>query len=164
MKTRHAILGALLASGPLLLSPSDAGAGIVSGFYTAPNPTLSVTSKFTVGIFGNELVSFTGSDFCGSAYHELGGTTPGISVTCGHTVFVGIWQPGPDGGGVWAQSVTLLSTPGGFQVSLSNVGDVSGSFDVGCGSPSGELYAYDLDDGLLIAGASVSSFACVRFL
>ena len=157
MKTRNAILGALLASGPLLVLPSDA----VAGYTTPPAPSLTVTSTFTVGIFRHEIVTFSGSDYCGSSYHtDDTGRNTRVNVTCGHTVFVGIWQPSPDIGGSWAESVTLKSTAGGFLVVQSSVGLVSGTFDVGCGGPSGELYAYDLDDGTLITGASVGSFAC----
>ncbi|HEY8087319.1 MAG TPA: hypothetical protein VIF09_05730 [Polyangiaceae bacterium] len=155
MKRRYLVAAAALAAGWLALAPTDA----VAGYSTPPAPTLTVTDKFSLHFDIREQVSFTGSDYCGPAYHPVAGLT---DVTCGHTVFVGIWQPGPGGGGAWAQSVTLQSTAGGGFVQTGSVGLVSGSFNVSCGGPNGELYAYDLDEGTLLTGASINSFACIR--
>jgi hypothetical protein len=41
------------------------------------------------------------------------------------------------------------------------VGTISGSFTVECNTGNAELYAYDLDEGTLLTGASVPSFACL---
>jgi hypothetical protein len=156
MKRPNIVLTALLASGPLLFLPADAQAG----WSTPPNPTLNVTTTANDFILRSETVSFSGADYCSNAWHYSGG--PIVSVACGHTVFIGIWEPSPsDVGGTWSQSVTLQSTPGGFHAVTSNVGLVSGSFDVGCNSGNGELYAYDLDEGTLITGASVNPLACL---
>jgi hypothetical protein len=154
------LIGGALACG-LVLVPIAAFAA----FYTAPNPTLTVTSAFTGLLFKrHDVVSFSGSDYCGDALHTaIDPKHPApVEVACGHTVFVGLWEPGPSGTGFWAQSTTFQSSPGGFRVYLANVGRVSGSFDVYCGDGNAELYAYDLDEGTLLTGASVPSFACVR--
>ncbi|HEY3821431.1 MAG TPA: hypothetical protein VGL81_29895 [Polyangiaceae bacterium] len=157
MKKRYMVAAAAVTAGWLALAPADA----VAGFSTAPAPSLTVTNKFILKFDMQDDVSFSGDDFCGPAYHPIAGTL--VDVTCGHTVFVGIWQPGPSGGGAWAESVTLQSTAGGMLVQTSGVGLVSGGLTVWCGNPNGELYAYDLDEGTLITGASINSFACIRF-
>jgi hypothetical protein len=156
MKKRYVVAAAAIVAGWLALSPADA----VAGYSTPPAPSLTVTEKFSLHFDIQETVSFSGSDYCGPAYHPFAGTV--VDVTCGHTVFVGIWQPGPSGGGAWAQSVTLQSTAGGVFVQTAGVGQVSGAFTEWCGAPNGELYAYDLDEGTLITGVSINSFACIR--
>jgi hypothetical protein len=158
MKPTHLILSAVLASGSFFLLPSDAQA---NGYFVPPSPTLAVSIQATG--FGRQTVSFTGSDYCGSAYEGvINLLNPRVSVTCGHTVFVGIWQPvpAPNFGGSWAQSVTLQSSAGGTNVLTSDVGLISGSFNVGCGGANGTLYAFDLDDQTLITGAAVNSLPC----
>ena len=106
-------------------------------------------------------MSFSGSDYCGPAYYRII-RSPVASVPCGHTVFVGLWEPAPYGGGSWGDSVTLQSTAGGLTTSPASVGQISGSFTVYCGQPDAELYAYDLDEGTVITGISIPSFACTR--
>jgi hypothetical protein len=158
MKRRTIALGTLLASGALALLSTDA----VAGYTTPPNPTLTVSTTVNNFFLRSETASFSGADYCGPAVHMFGG--PVASIECGHTVFIGIWQPGPSAGGAWSQSVTVQSTPGGFHVVASSVGQISGSFVVPCGSGNGELYAYDLDEGTLVTGASVNAEACLIIL
>ena len=155
MKRQTLYLSTLFASGALLLLPTDA----VAGYSVPPDPTLDVSTSANVVPLRSETVTFSGVDYCGPAVHLVGG--PIASIACGHTVFIGIWQPGPDGGGTWSQSVTVQSSAGGFHVVASSVGEISGSFIVPCGSGNGELYAYDLDEGTLVTGASVTAEACL---
>jgi hypothetical protein len=159
MKTHRLTLGAALALG---LVSSQARAGLT----TPPDPALSVTtsiSDLSDGLFQVETLSFSGSDFCGDAYHAFLSPAPGpnpVDVTCGDTVFIGLWEPGPSGNGEWFESVTLQSSPGGTSVELSNVGLISGSMGVLCGNANLVLYAYDLNQGTLITSVSVPSFRC----
>jgi hypothetical protein len=80
-------------------------------------------------------------------------------------VFVGLWSPGPSGGGAWAESATFQSSPGGVMVNAASVGTISGSLTVGCGSPNAQLYAYDLTQGTVLTSIAVPYFAChgIRF-
>jgi len=166
MKRNRLIWRAALAGGALVLVQSDA----VAGFSTPPDPTLTVTTTFSgLLMFRHETVSFSGGDYCGDAYHPVidpkPGTVPRVDVTCSHTVFVGLWQAGPPGmGGVWGDSVTLQSSPGGFMVGLSGVGQMSGSFEVYCGQPNSQLFVYDLDEGTVLTGPAIPSFACERII
>lgn len=145
---------------------SAAPAGAITILRSAPDPTITATETrgYSGGLFWNQVWSFSGSDFCGEATRfEFNDKIGPYDVACGHNVFIGLWSPSPAGGGSWTESTTLVSTAGGSSVaSLSTVGQVSGSFTVGCGGPNMELYAYDLDQGTMIIGVAVPSFACVR--
>jgi hypothetical protein len=144
---------------------SAAPAGAISIIRTPPSPTITATeaSGYSGGLFWDEVWSFSGSDFCGTATRtEFNQKLSPYDVACGHNVFIGLWSPSPAGGGSWAESTTLVSTPGGTSVaSLSSVGQVSGSFAVTCDGPNMYLYAYDLDQGTMVLGVPVPSFGCV---
>jgi hypothetical protein len=162
MNLRRPLAVAALACAASVLASVPAAAIMI--LRTPPAPTMTATETSGVsGIFYDQIWSFSGSDFCGDAVRtEFNGHISPYSVTCGHNVFVGLWAPGPTGGGSWMQSTTLVSSAGGTGLaSVSGVGEVSGSFTVTCGGPNMELYAYDLDQGTVLAAASVPSFGCV---
>lgn len=146
---------------------SAAPAGAITILRSPPDPTITATETrgYSGGLFWDQVWSFSGSDFCGEATRlEFNGKIGPYDVACGHNVFIGLWAPSPIGGS-WTESTTLVSTAGGSSVaSLSTVGQVSGSFTVRCDGPNMELYAYDLDQGTMIIGVAVPSFACVRHL
>jgi hypothetical protein len=163
MKPLRLLGVAALACAASVLSAAPAGA--ISIIRTPPDPTITATGvqSWSGGFFYDQVWSFSGSDFCGTATRtEFNQKISPYDVACGHNVFVGLWAPGPSGGGSWVESTTLISTAGGTSVtSLSSVGQVSGSFTVTCEGANMELYAYDLDQGTMIIGVPVPSFGCV---
>jgi hypothetical protein len=157
MKANRLAWGAAIA---FILFSSDA----LAGGSVPPDPTLTVTTAFSGDfLFRHETISFSGSDYCGPAYYAVN-FSPVASVTCGHTVYVGLWEPAPYGGGFWGDSVTVQSTPGGITTSPESDGQISGSLTVYCGQPDAVLYVYDLAEGTVITSISVPSFACTHII